>query len=358
MSGQMTHLKTILAVLTIMAGSAALPVQAAPSDSECDVTSGILPLANINLKSTGYKEGETLQEFKFPIAYTCKVYYDINDTSPSKYRPTLITTSEFANAVQALKSAGLAMDIYIQEEGQSEKRLLWSQIKDTGGGTIIKLPFGDELPMKKQNTPVPTSRSGQISGRIFAETNYQGAPVMANISKMTALEIIPVSTASRYRQARGIDIPQFFIRIFPDNLGEVSIEPSTVDFGRIYPTSVGTLTKTSPPFTVTAKQKTGTPNAFDMPLDITFDTGGLPLTDNGQAINLSNGLKLSVTDTQTPQEKIIFNKTYYMDTIHFQPSTGTHISKTYTAQVEPTEPGAQIKTGKFSAAVTVRVTYQ
>ncbi|EBU1127671.1 hypothetical protein CSK01_24895, partial [Salmonella enterica] len=312
MSGQMTHLKTILAVLTMMAGSAALPVQAAPSDSECDVTSGTLPFTNINLKSTGYKEGDTLQEFSFPIAYTCKVYFDINDKPPSKYRPTLITASEFANAVQALKNAGLAMDIHIQEEGQPPQDLLWDQIKNTGGGTIIRLPFGDKLPMPQLNTPEPTSRSGLIKGRIFAATNYQGAPVMVNISKMTALEIIPVSTATQYRQGTGIDTPQFFIRIFPDNLGEVSIEPSTVDFGRIYPTSVGTLTKTSPPFTVTAKQKTGTPNAFDMPLDITFDTGGLPLTDNGQAINLSNGLKLSVTDTQTPQEKIIFNKTYYM----------------------------------------------
>ncbi|ECO1514161.1 fimbrial protein [Salmonella enterica subsp. arizonae] len=357
MSGQMTHLKTILAVLSMMAGAVTFPVQAVPSDSECDVTSGILPLTNINLKSTGYKEGDTLQEFSFPIAYTCKVYYDFNDKPPSKYWTTLITTSEFGNAVDALKKAGLAMDIHIQEEGQPPQDLLWDKIKNTGGGSAAKLTFGDKLPMPQLNTPESTSRSGKISGRIFAQVSYQGAPVMIHIQQITALNITP-DTFGRNSAGTGIMTPDFYIRIFPDNLGEVSIEPSTVDFGRIYPTSVGTLTKTSPPFTVTAKQKTGTPNAFDMPLDITFDTGGLPLTDNGQAINLSNGLKLSVTDTQTPQEKIIFNKTYYMDTIHFQPSTGTHISKTYTAQVEPTEPGAQIKTGKFSAAVTVRVTYQ
>lgn len=358
MSGQMTHLNTILVVLAMMTGTAALPVQAAPEDSKCEVTSGTLPLTDINLKSTGYKAGDTLKEIPpLPITYICTVYYDHNDMESLKHQPTLLTTTAFIATVKALDAAGLGISLTIQEDGRSPVTLGWDQIKQTGGNAV-RLPFGAPLPMDPHSSPKVTERRGTLSGKIFATLNYQNAPVMIKVQQMTALEIIPVNTLSgvSYTPARGIMTPQFFIRIFPDNLGQVVISPSVVDFGRIYATSPDTLTRTSQPFTVKAEQKTGTTSPFDMPLDIKFDTGGLPLTDNDQAIKLSNGLKLSITDTQTPQEKITFNKTYSMGTIHFLPSTGTGISKTYTAQVEPV-PGAVIKTGKFSAAVSVVVTY-
>ncbi len=359
MSGQITHLKTILVVLAMMAGTAALPVKAEPGDARCDVTSGALSLININLKSTDYKAGDTLKDIPpLPITYTCTVYFDNNDQQSLKHQPTLLTTQKFGETVTALKNAGLGMSLTIQENGQTAKTLGWDQIKLTGGGNAIKLPFGDRLPMKFQNEPVLTSRAGTLSGKIFAEQGYQGAPVMINVPQMEALEIIPVNTFSgtSYKKGKGIMTPQFFIRIFPDNLGTVLISPSTVNFGRIYATSQDTLTKTSASFTVTAEQETGTPDPFDMPLNIEFDTGGLPLTADNQAIILDNGLKLSVTDTGAPDKKITFNQTYPMGTIHFQPSTGTGISKTYTAKVEPV-PGAQIKTGMFNAGVTVKVTY-
>lgn len=357
MSGQMTYLKTTLVVLAMMAGAAALPVQAfGPSDSKCEVTSSPLPFKNMNLKSTGYKAGDTLQEFSFPIQYNCTVYYDINDRWPTKYIPTLKTTEDFKTEINKLDKAGLGLELTIQETGKEPQSLSWSEIKNTGGGTFITLPFGAALPQDSQSNPKVTTRTGTLSGKIFAEDNYQ-APVMLNIIQMTALKITPDNEGKNY-SGTGIRIPSFYIRIFPDNLGVVKISPSpTVDFGRIYATSLDTLTKTSAPFTVTAEQQTGTGTAFDIPLNIEFDTGGLPLTADNQAIILGNGLKLSVTDTGAPDKKITFNKTYPMGTISFQPSTGTGTSKTYTAKVEPVSNKPDIKTGRFNAGVTVKVTY-
>ncbi|EDW2057264.1 fimbrial protein [Salmonella enterica subsp. enterica] len=358
MSGQMTHLKTILMVLAMMAGAAALPVQAfGPSDSKCDITSGPLPFKNMNLKSTGYEAGDTLQEFSFPIQYDCTVYYDLNDRWPTKYIPTLRTTDDFRTEVDKLDKAGLGLELTITEKESGKSATLpWSEIKNTGGGTFITRPFGAALPQDSQSNPKVTTRHGTLSGKIFAEDNYQ-APVMLNIAPMTALKITPDNEGKNYF-GTGIRIPSFYIRIFPDNLGVVKISPSpTVDFGRIYATSLDTLTKTSAPFTVTAEQKTGTGTPFEMPLSIEFDTGGLPLTADNQSIILDNGLKLSVIDTVAPDKKITFNQTYPMGTISFQPSTGTGISKTYTAKVEPVSNKPDIKTGRFNAGVTVEVTY-
>ncbi|HEC7609683.1 TPA: hypothetical protein ACIBOM_005014 [Salmonella enterica subsp. enterica serovar Reading] len=361
MSGQMTYLKTTLVVLAMMSGAAALPVQADSANSRCDVNSGLLPLTNINLKAYSYHKEDLLKHIKdIPIAYSCTVYFDNNDQQATKYQPTLITTTQFVETVKALKNAGLKMTLTIREDkGPGALTLGWDKISQTGNGTIIRLPFGNKLPMKFQNEPVVTPRTGTLSADIYAGQDYQGAPVMINVPQMTAFEIIPVNTSGYpYQPGKGIQTPLFSIRIFPDNLGAVKISPSSiVDFGRIYATSVDTLTKTSPPFTVTAEQKTGTTAPFDMPLNIEFDTGGLPLTADKQAIILDNGLKLSVTDTGAPDKKITFNKTYPMGTIHFLPSTGTGISKTYTAKVEPVSNKPDIKTGRFNAGVTVKVTY-
>ncbi|HFD9223668.1 TPA: hypothetical protein ACF632_005421 [Salmonella enterica] len=348
-------------VLAMMAGAAALPVQAfGPSDSKCDIIGGSLRFKNMNLKSTGYEAGDTLQEFSFPIQYTCTVYYDLNDRWPTKYIPTLKTTDDFRTEIDKLDKAGLGLELTITETGSGKSATLhWGEIKNTGGGGPVTLPFGAALPQDLQSNPKVTLRYGILSGKILAEQKYT-APVVLNISAMKAVLKITPDKDGKNDAGTGIRISSFYIRIFPNNLGVVKISPSpTVDFGRIYATSLDTLTKTSAPFTVTAEQNTGTGTAFDIPLNIEFDTGGLLLTADNQAIILGNGLKLSITDTVAQDKKITFNQTYPMGTISFQPSTGTSISKTYTAKVEPVSNKPDIKTGRFSThiGVTVKVTY-
>ncbi|EDQ2393750.1 fimbrial protein [Salmonella enterica subsp. enterica] len=362
MSGQMTRLKIILVILAMMTGPAVLPVQAAGSD-RCDVSSPALPFTNINIKSTGYNAGDTLKEFSFDIKYSCRTNFDNADQDGSKYHyPTLVTTPAFGAVIQSLKNSSLGLELTIQENGQPAYTLTWDEINRTGQGMIIRKQFGEHLPIKFQNETVVTDRAAILSGRIFAINAYQGAPVIVNTPALSSvLEIVPVNNNSPYIKGNGINSNAFFIRIFPDNLGQVFISPSQVSFGRIYATSNDTLTKISPPFTVTAKQITGTPVPFEVPLDIEFKTGGLPLTDSDHSIKLStsgtvdeNGLKLSIIDSEN--QKVTFNKTYPIGEIQFGQSASSYISKTYTAKVEPV-PGAVIKTGTFSAAVTVVLTY-
>ncbi|EFV1986540.1 fimbrial protein, partial [Salmonella enterica] len=115
------------------------------------------------------------------------------------------------------------------------------------------------------------------------------------------------------------------------------------------------------PFTVTAQQNVGTQIPFVAPLAIEFRTNGLTLADADSTVILknnkqeNNGFGLSVidVDNDTP---VKFNMKADMGPIHLDNGAGGRIIKHYKAKVEAI-PGAEIKTGDFSAAMTVIVTY-
>ncbi|EGX3500311.1 fimbrial protein [Salmonella enterica] len=382
MSGQMTYLKTTLMtylkttlmVLAMMAGAAALPVQAVGSDeSYCNVTDGFLPFTSINLRAGKYSENDTIKDFDFTIKYTCRTF--VGSYNYGWFQPTLITSTAFKNGVALLYKAGLALELHIQEDpspsnpgGPPAVDMNWNEIKGDGGGTIIKKPFGALLPVpdSKNPNPIDTPRTARLWGKIYVDRAFTNTAIVVDIPGQTALEIVPLNIERPFTHKTGVTIPSFSIRILPDNLGTVKITPSpVVDFGRIYATSLDTLTKTSPPFTVTATQTNGSTVTFKVPLNIEFDTGGQTLTDNDQAIKLrnrttqeENGLKLSITDTGTG-EKVTFNKAVPMGerSLSFGPNISDSISQQYTAKVEPVSNKPDIKTGTFNAGVTVKVTY-
>ncbi|MGG6032946.1 fimbrial protein, partial [Salmonella enterica] len=114
------------------------------------------------------------------------------------------------------------------------------------------------------------------------------------------------------------------------------------------------------PFTVTAQQNVGTQTPFVAPLAIEFRTNGLTLADADSAVILKNskgegnGFRLSVMDEAGTPVK--FNVKADMGSISLDSGAGGKIIKQYKAKVEAI-PGAEIKTGDFSAAMTVIVTY-
>lgn len=114
------------------------------------------------------------------------------------------------------------------------------------------------------------------------------------------------------------------------------------------------------PFTVTAQQNIGTDTPFIAPLAIEFQTNGLTLADDDSSVTLkntkgeANGFKLSVMSESGVPVK--FNIKADMGSISLDNGSGGRIIKQYRAKVEPI-PGAVIKTGNFSAAMTVIVTY-
>lgn len=371
MNGQMTHLKNILVVLAVMAGAVSLPVGASTDKDVCNVSTAPLPFTNINLRAGGYKEGDIIKDFSFPITYTCRIYNGLE--ADGWFQPSLTASQDFVDGIKKLAAAGLALDLQIQDTSPATgpvKNMPWSVIKNTGTGSSYLVPFGTRLykpggtaDCKTDKAYCDQTHQALLRGRISVDSKYQGAPVVVDIVKQTALEIIPLNVKGQpYQSGTGIRIPAFSIRILPNNLGRVCITPSTVKFGRMYATSDETLTRTES-FTVKAEQKTGAPVTFGASLNIEFDTGGLLLTADNQAIKLSdqttkeeNGLQLSITDSDG--NKVTFNKPVSMGReLSFGPGILDSIQKNYTAKVEPI-PGAKIKTGTFNAAMTVTVTYQ
>ncbi|EBP3802494.1 fimbrial protein, partial [Salmonella enterica subsp. enterica] len=160
---------------------------------------------------------------------------------------------------------------------------------------------------------------------------------------------------------RPLTVSAFNLRFIPDNSGRVIISPSTtINMGRFYTEYKETMGPREVPFTVTAQQNIGTSTPFIAPLAIEFRTNDLILADADSTVILkntkgeNNGFRLSVMDEAGDPVK--FNVKADMGDISLDNGSGGRIIKQYRAKVEAI-PGAEIKTGDFSAAMTVVVTY-
>ncbi|ECL1628896.1 hypothetical protein KY991_003334, partial [Salmonella enterica subsp. enterica serovar Kentucky] len=161
----------------------------------------------------------------------------------------------------------------------------------------------------------------------------------------------------------GFVLSGFNVRILRNGLGKVDIVPLQVNFGHIYTTYEPSQTRQAN-FTVIATQvlRPAMGQEFTIPLAITFGKGALT-QDTGQTLNLvsldgpnkgqPNGLRLSIKDGT---KEITFDKQEVLGDITITGAVTGNVSKVYTAVITPT-PGESVKTGKFSAAIPVTVTY-
>ncbi|OZU09627.1 hypothetical protein CCO48_26895 [Salmonella enterica subsp. enterica serovar Altendorf] len=369
MSGQMTYLKTTLMVLAMMAGAAAFPVQA--SMTGCSVTAPTLPIPDISLSSTQWATGKPVgPPSQVTINFTCSVGI-ILDNKPYRYQPSLVVDPGFKTVVDALKAANLGLNLVITDGEGDVGKLSWDQIKKTGAGSAVQVPFGLQI---KENSTV--NKMATLTGTFIAtEGKPPSVPVNIHVGPVSpAFEIWPVNDPHNIFPAGQIKTDAFNVRLFPSGAGKICISTSgpsacdvnqpnaAVDFGHLYPTSVDSLTRTLP-FWVKAIQSVGTTSkdGFDVPLNIEFVSEGETLTAGGQAIKLrnpdkeENGLVLSISG---PDGKVTFNQPAPMNiSLHFAQSTGDTASQEYLAKVEPASKQAEIKTGRFSAGLTVKVTY-
>lgn len=376
MSGQMTYLKTTLMVLAMMSGAAALPVQA--SVSRCSVMSPHMQLPNINLSTTNWSTN-VFYTSEVNINYKCDVSA-ISD-NPDRYKVTLTVDPGFRDAIDALKSAHLGLNLKITDGTTGGSGTLsWDQIKMTGAGSAVSVSFAP-LPVSSAQ-PTSVTGSATLTGEFFAtDATAPKVPVSVNVGMASpAFEIRPVKSGT-YDSVGEINTSAFNVRVFPANTGKICISTSgpetgsgacpgngpfyaTVNFGHLYATSVDTLTRTSS-FWVNATQSIGTtsPVGFYVPLNVEFGSGGESLTDGGKAIKLhkagtpeENGLVLSISDLNG--QKVTFNQPVPMGkSLYFAQSTWDTISQKYTAKVEPASNQAEIKTGQFKANLVVKVTY-
>ncbi|EBI0311536.1 adhesion protein [Salmonella enterica subsp. salamae] len=326
--------------------------------SYCNAT-GSVNIQNINLKGGQYSQGQELQRVTVPISYTC--YTKWSSIGSLSYS-TAMYLSSMGPIVNALKSTGLGMDIIAQEGGLAPVTFTWGEIKAGFSGWDKSKTFGQWMASDKTY-----NLSGTLTLRIFVDIDYKGTFVNINIPA-TVIHILPynpiqpgISVGPPSATYTPLTVSAFNIRFIPDNSGRVIISPSVVNFGHFYTEYRETMMAREMPFTVTAQQNVGTQTPFVAPLAIEFRTNDLTLADADSAVILKNtkgegnGFRLSVmdVDNNTP---VKFNVKADMGSISLDNGSGGKIIKQYKAKVEAI-PGAEIKTGDFSAAMTVIVTY-
>ncbi|ASG74630.1 fimbrial protein [Salmonella enterica] len=326
--------------------------------SKCDAN-GNVNIQNISLKGGQYLQGQELQKITVPISYTCTTTWSsFNSLSYS----AAMYLSGMGQVVNALESTGLGMDIIAQEGSLAPVTFTWKEIQAGFSGWGKSKTFGQWMaPEKTYNL------SGTLTLRIFVESSFKNTFVNINIPA-TVIHILPynptqpgISVGPPTVPYTSLTVSAFNIRFIPDNSGRVIISPSVVNLGHFYTEYKETMVPREVPFTVTAQQNVGTQIPFVAPLAIEFRTNGLALADADSTVILknnkqeNNGFRLSVmdVDNDTP---VKFNVKADMESIHLDNGAGGRIIKHYKAKVEAI-PGAEIKTGDFSAAMTVIVTY-
>ncbi|EEG7923161.1 fimbrial protein, partial [Salmonella enterica subsp. enterica serovar Newport] len=327
-------------------------VQAVPTvDFEtCSVTGGnTIQLQDINITPDNFNTGSVLYSSPpITVNYACNVF------SSRVYKPELVFKLDyFRSFSKALDNAGLGMNLTITESGNTPVLFSWDEIKGVSGNELRK-PFGTQLP------PGTTERTATIKMDILYTKAYSESSAVKNIPAVAnVMNIVPISYAVR---PNGIGLSSFNIRILRRGLGTVDITPSLVNLGHFYTTWEPSQNKQAT-FRVTARQvlRPAVGQQFTLPLSVTFGKGALS-GDTPQTLNLfnsgesdqPNGLQLSIQDDAG--NLITFDKESPLGDITITSPVSGSVSRTYTAIVSP-KPGGAVKTGRFSAAIPVTVTY-
>lgn len=321
--------------------------------SYCDA-SGNVAIQNINIQGGAFSAGDELQRITVPVSYTCHTSYK---TYGPEYRATLNLYS-LGNLVNTFKNNGLGMDITAQEGSLAPVTFTWAEIQAGFSGWSSSKVFGQWMDMNNKTYNL----SGTLTFRIFVYQAFKWNFININIPVNT-FNILPYNPSGYGPPSvpfKPLTMNAFNLRFIPDNSGKVIVSPSVLRMGRFYTEYKETMVVREMPFTVTAQQNIGTNTPFIAPLAIEFQTNGLTLADNDSSVTLknakgeANGFRLSVVDESGVSVK--FNMKADMGRINLDNASGGKIIKKYKAKIEPI-PGSEIKTGSFSAAMTIVVTY-
>lgn len=320
--------------------------------SYCNAT-GSINVQNINIKGGQFNVGDELQNTAIPFSYTCVTRYK---TYTTPYNAT-ISLKNVQPMVDALKKSGLGMELFIQEGNRDPVNFSWQEIQAGFSGWSSSKVFGKNLEVEQTY-----NLDGILTLRIYVVQKFNNGFVNINIPASTfdILPYKPSAVAPPTVPYTPLTVSSFNMRFVPDNSGRVIISPSVIRMGRFYTEYKETMAPREIPFTVTAQQNVGTQTPFVAPLAIEFRTNGLTLADADSTVILkntkgeNNGFRLSVMDEAGDPVK--FNVKADMGSISLDNGAGGKIIKQYKAKVEAI-PGAEIKTGDFSAAMTVIVTY-
>ncbi|EAT8670183.1 fimbrial protein [Salmonella enterica] len=357
MTGRLFNMKSLILSGVFFFFAVCDSAQANYDWSKCDAN-GNVNIQNINLKGGQYFPGQELQNITVPISYTCITKWS---SWNSLVYSAAVSLSDMGQVVYALKGSGLGMDITVQEGGRNPVIFTWKEIKAGFSGWSSSKAFGQRMePEKTYN------RSGTLTFRIFVDVAYKNTFLNINIPAST-LNIFPysptqpgISVGPPTVPFKPLSVSAFNLRFIPNNSGRVIISPSVVNLGHFYTEYKDTMVAREAPFTVTAQQNIGTQSPFVAPLAIEFKTNDVTSADSDTSVTLkntkgeANGFRLSVVDDSG--NPVHFNTKADMGSINLDNASSGKIIKQYKAKVEAI-PGYDIKTGNFSAAMTVVVTY-
>ncbi|EFP2800427.1 fimbrial protein [Salmonella enterica] len=356
MTERLLNMKTLILSGVFLFFAICDSVQANIDWSYCNAT-GHVSIQNINIKAGKLIADQELQRVTVPFKYTCVTTW--KSIGPD-YHATL-SLHNVKMMSSALDNSGLGMDLIIQEGSQTPIKYTWKEIQKGFNGWASGKVFGQQMDEGKTY-----NLNGVLTVIIFSTvTTTSHSPRFLNISipegTFDIIPYLPSGVSPPTKSYTPLTVSAFNIRFIPDNSGRVIISPSVVRMGHFYTEYKETMAAREVPFMVTAQQNAGAQTPFIAPLAIEFRTNGLTLADADRAVILKNtkgednGFRLSVVDDKTGTP-IKFNTKEYMDDINLDNDSGGKAVKYYKAKVESI-PGAEIKTGDFSTAMTVIVTY-
>lgn len=300
---------------------------------------------------------------RITINYQCK-------NSAGTALVTLIRLGDYGPLLNALKDAGLQLKLSIQDSS-SGALLSW----DPGGSSSLVLLgasyTGNTGPRTVIITPLLYIKEKKPAGFVA-------------IPGLTAFKLTPNSNSNK---GFFIETSATRIQYVPDCFVKTTLGVNSIDFGPVIKTDVdGKFTRNrsfdvqartnddsscftgnlTSPYTAHDQNNTSFGTFYlELPLKVSFilNSGGVLSADKQSIIlnnenNEDNGLQLKISDTDnnfvtfgdiSQVENHPANKLGEFNNGRFT------VSKTYTAILSPT--GKQVKTGKYNAQVTVKVSY-
>ncbi|MGG5964970.1 fimbrial protein [Salmonella enterica] len=326
--------------------------------------------ANINLQlpsSVSFAPGVDFPPYTSPpdtIKYKC--------SAPGSHSVAVVRLGDIAPLTNALKAAGLKLEILITDSG---KESTWDfSVSPPAESVNIGVPYTDETGDRTMTVRTKLSRNTSAPAP---------NPGFYAVPSLTAFKLKPF-----YNSGSGpfLITPSVRFQYVPTCFVKTSLNTNNVSFGPVITTDVSDSFSRSLPFTVRAGVNSGCNGGnfgnlqkdytvslsggsktfyLDLPLKVSFmlNNGGELSSDNKSIIlhnpeGNNNGLQLRITDNNNIP--VTFGETSSPDNKfgNFQggPGGGTwNISNTYNAVLFPT--GDPVKTGKYSAQVTVKVEY-
>ncbi|EED4925546.1 hypothetical protein WP05_25550, partial [Salmonella enterica subsp. arizonae] len=288
-------------------------------------------------------------------------------------RVAIVYKGDGSSFLQALDRLGLTLTVTIIDGGVTSN---WTYVpyQNYDEKIYVGVPYKGKEGTGNRTMTIRMSLS---------QNSSQSAPGFYALPALSAFKLQPY-----YNQGNGpfLVTPSLRIQYIPKCFVKTSLNKSNVDFGPVITTDVGNSFSRTIPFTVTASvddncnggqfgnlkkfyqfSSTSPKYYLNLPLKVSFmlNNGGTLYSDNKSIIlhnpdGNNNGLQLQITGDNGP---VTFGDistsggTQPPSANQFSEFNGEsntwNVSKTYNAVLTPT--GAPVKTGKYSAQVTVKV---